>query len=81
MSAADAPLMPGGVQSQPGDLDEKGPSHEAPPVLDFLDRARFPVDPWRLVESSFSDDDLGTTESVFAVGNGYLGMRANVEEG
>jgi alpha,alpha-trehalose phosphorylase len=26
-------------------------------------------------------DDLGTTETLFAVGNGYLGLRANPEEG
>ena len=42
---------------------------------------RFPVDPWRLVERSYSNDDLGTTETLFALGNGYLGMRANPEEG
>ena len=42
---------------------------------------RFPVDPWRLVETAYSNDDLGTTETLFAVGNGYLGMRANPEEG
>ena len=82
MSDAGGGPKPPGVEEQPAENpEEKGPSHEAPPVTDFLDRARFPVDPWRLVESGFSDDDLGTTESVFAVGNGYLGMRANVEEG
>jgi alpha,alpha-trehalose phosphorylase len=42
---------------------------------------RFPVDPWRLVERTYSSDDLGTTETLFALGNGYLGMRANPEEG
>jgi len=42
---------------------------------------RFPPDPWRLVECAYSNDDLGTTETLFAVGNGYLGMRANPEEG
>ena len=26
-------------------------------------------------------DDLGLTETIFALGNGYLGMRANPEEG
>lgn len=50
-------------------------------VLDPLDRSRFPADPWRLVETSYRPDDLGTTETLFAVGNGYLGMRANPEEG
>ena len=48
---------------------------------DPLDRTRFPVDPWRLTESKFDADDLGRTETLFAVGNGYLGLRGNVEEG
>ena len=46
-----------------------------------LDRSRFPVDPWALVESRYSDADLGTTETLFAIANGYLGLRGNVEEG
>ncbi|HEX2857351.1 MAG TPA: glycosyl hydrolase family 65 protein [Propionibacteriaceae bacterium] len=49
--------------------------------LDPVDRIRFPVDPWALVETEPSRDDLGTTETLFALGNGYLGMRANPEEG
>ncbi|MFL6088786.1 MAG: glycoside hydrolase family 65 protein [Aeromicrobium sp.] len=48
---------------------------------DLLDRSRFAVDPWALIESRYSDADLGTTETLFAVANGYLGMRGNVEEG
>jgi len=48
---------------------------------DPVDRSRFPVDPWRLVETEYSRADLGTTETLFAVGNGYLGMRGNPEEG
>jgi alpha,alpha-trehalose phosphorylase len=46
-----------------------------------VDRSRFPADPWRLVEARFSAEDLGVTETLFAVANGYLGMRGNVEEG
>jgi len=46
-----------------------------------MDPHRFPVDPWRLVEQAYSNDDLGVTETLFALGNGYLGMRANPEEG
>ncbi len=46
-----------------------------------LDRGRFPLDPWRLVESIYREDDLGTTETLFTVANGYLGMRGNPEEG
>ena len=48
---------------------------------EHLDLARFPLDPWRLVEKEHDADDLGLTETLFAVGNGYLGMRANPEEG
>ncbi len=46
-----------------------------------MEPMRFPPDPWRLVEREFDAGDLGTTETLFAVGNGYLGMRANPEEG
>lgn len=48
---------------------------------DPMDRGRFPVDPWRLVETSYHPDDMGVTETLFAVANGYLGMRGNPEEG
>jgi alpha,alpha-trehalose phosphorylase len=47
----------------------------------MIDRDRFPVDPWRLVETGFSLHDAGVTESLFAVGNGYLGLRGNHPEG
>jgi alpha,alpha-trehalose phosphorylase len=50
-------------------------------AADPLDRNRFPIDGWRLTERDYNADDLGVTESLFAVGNGYLGMRGNVEEG
>src|SRR6187401_1090165 len=49
-------------------------------AADPLDRNRFPVDEWKFTEAEYSADDLGVTESLFAVGNGYLGMRGNVEE-
>lgn len=48
---------------------------------DPLDRLRFPADPWRLREAFFDPADLGRTETLFSVGNGYLGMRGNLEEG
>lgn len=55
--------------------------HGAPVDQDFLDRTRWPVDEWRLVESYPSSEKLGVTETLFNVGNGYLGMRGNVAEG
>ena len=52
-----------------------------PITEDPLDRARFPVDEWALVEAEYSDAAAGVAESVFAIGNGFLGMRANQDEG
>jgi alpha,alpha-trehalose phosphorylase len=46
-----------------------------------MDRGRFPIDPWALVETRHSLEDMGITETLFAVANGYLGMRGNPEEG
>ncbi|MEI5584408.1 MULTISPECIES: glycoside hydrolase family 65 protein [unclassified Agromyces] len=48
---------------------------------DPMNRSIFPVDEWALVETEFGADDMGRTETLFAVGNGYLGLRGNVEEG
>ncbi|WP_240641043.1 glycoside hydrolase family 65 protein [Nocardioides ferulae] len=48
---------------------------------DPIDRGRFPLDPWRLVEEDLRTDDLGVTETLFSVANGYLGMRGNPDEG
>ena len=47
----------------------------------MIDRDRFPVDPWRLVETRFSQEDTGLTETLFAVANGYIGLRGNHPEG
>ena len=40
-----------------------------------IDRDRFPVDPWRLVDRSPRLPD-GLAETLFAVGNGFVGVRA-----
>jgi alpha,alpha-trehalose phosphorylase len=54
-------------------------SHAVGP--DPLDRGRFPIEPWALIETGYRPDDLGVTETLFSVANGYLGMRGNPEEG
>ncbi len=60
----------------------RGTSGDEPTTAaDPLDRSRFPIDEWALIEAEYSTADLGVTETLFAVGNGYLGMRGNVEEG
>ena len=41
----------------------------------------FTVEPWSLREISLDIDLLAQTESVFALANGHLGWRANLDEG
>ncbi|MEV7632068.1 glycosyl hydrolase family 65 protein [Microbacterium sp. NPDC089318] len=45
----------------------------------MIDRDRYPVDPWRLIETRY--DEEGVSETLFTVGNGYLGLRGNHIEG
>ena len=47
----------------------------------MLDRDRYPVKPWSLYEVQYHASDPGLTETLFAVGNGFLGMRGNNAEG
>ncbi len=41
----------------------------------------FPVEPWALRETSLSLELLAQTESLFALSNGHLGWRGNLDEG
>ncbi|OMH34178.1 glycoside hydrolase family 65 protein [Tersicoccus sp. Bi-70] len=59
----------------------RGVEDGANPFTDPLNRDRFPADPWRLTETWPTTADLPLTETLFAVGNGYLGMRDNPPEG
>ncbi|MDO9395561.1 MAG: glycosyl hydrolase family 65 protein [Herbiconiux sp.] len=52
-----------------------------PIASDPLDRSQFPLDEWALTEAEFHTATQGRTETLFAVGNGYLGLRGNFEEG
>ena len=41
----------------------------------------FPVDPWSVRETELQLDRLEQTESVFALSNGHIGLRGNLDEG
>ncbi len=41
----------------------------------------FTVEPWVLRETALDVDRLAQTESVFALSNGHIGLRANLDEG
>ena len=41
----------------------------------------FPTEPWAIRETELDLDVLAQSESVFALANGHIGLRANLEEG
>ncbi len=46
-----------------------------------IEHPSFPVEPWAVRETELDLDKLAQTESVFALGNGHIGLRANLDEG
>jgi alpha,alpha-trehalose phosphorylase len=41
----------------------------------------FTIDPWEVVEPELALDQLAHTESIFALSNGHIGLRGNLDEG
>jgi alpha,alpha-trehalose phosphorylase len=41
----------------------------------------YPIEPWRLVERAYNPEFVEQTETLFALSNGYLGIRGSFEEG
>jgi alpha,alpha-trehalose phosphorylase len=46
-----------------------------------IKQAPYEVEPWALRESSLHLDLLAQSESVFALANGHIGLRGNLDEG
>src|SRR5215212_1834890 len=42
---------------------------------------RFAVDPWCIREEGLDLDGLAVSEAVFALSNGHIGLRGNLDEG
>src|SRR3954449_3543544 len=47
----------------------------------MIEQSAFPVEPWRLRETSLDLGTLAQTESLFALSNGHIGLRGNLDEG
>ncbi|MBO0714372.1 MAG: glycoside hydrolase family 65 protein [Acidimicrobiales bacterium] len=47
----------------------------------MIDHPAFAIDPWQVREEHLHFDLLAQTESVFALCNGHIGMRGNLDEG
>ena len=41
----------------------------------------FEIDPWKLTSHTFSKEDKRLQESMTSIGNEYMGLRGNFEEG
>lgn len=41
----------------------------------------FPIEPWHVREITLDLNVLARTESLFALSNGHIGLRANLDEG
>ena len=47
----------------------------------MTDRHQFTIEPWGLHEAVLDLDRLAHTETVFALANGHIGLRGNLDEG
>ncbi len=47
----------------------------------MIQHPAFPVEPWTVRETALHLDHLAQTESVFALSNGHIGLRGNLDEG
>ncbi len=47
----------------------------------MIEHHAFGAEPWRVRETDLDLDKLAQTESVFALGNGHIGWRGNLDEG
>ena len=50
-------------------------------AIETLPAHIYPPEEWRLVEKQFYPRLLGQTETLFALANGFLGIRGAFEEG
>ncbi|MBC6460944.1 glycoside hydrolase family 65 protein [Actinomadura sp. HBU206391] len=47
----------------------------------MIEQSAYAVEPWRIRECELNLDTLAQSESVFALSNGHLGLRGNLDEG
>ncbi len=51
------------------------------PIVSELPHSVYPVDPWAIVETRFTPELTELLETVFALGNGYVGVRGSFHQG
>ena len=58
-------------------LDQDGQPGRGP----MIKQSAYGTEPWRLVEKRLDLDLLAQSESIFALSNGHIGLRGNLDEG
>ena len=43
-------------------------------------KALFEIDEWKIIENNFDSDKQEAAESIFSIGNGAFGQRANLRK-
>jgi alpha,alpha-trehalose phosphorylase len=46
-----------------------------------MTKSQYPVEPWQVREIGFDAETLAQSESLFALSNGHIGLRGNLDEG
>ncbi len=60
--------------------DDGGPDQATSPGI-AEPQASYPIEGWHIRETDFDANALGASETLFSTANGYLGLRANLDEG
>ena len=47
----------------------------------MIDHPAYPAEPWQLRETRLNLDVIAQSESLFALANGHIGLRGNLDEG
>ena len=45
-----------------------------------MKKVYYEIDPWKIIEDGFDKSKVRASESIFSLGNGSMGQRANFEE-
>ena len=61
--------------------DHRGQGSRRAAAHVVIEQPAFPVEPWAVRETELHLDNLAQTESVFALSNGHIGLRGNLDEG
>ena len=46
----------------------------------MIKQSAYGTEPWRLVEKALDLDLMAQSESIFALSNGHIGLRGNLDE-